>query len=327
MIDMARKANFFLIGAAKAGTTSIDRLLRGHPEVYLSPIKEPCHFCPDVNALIRAEAARQVTIKLDKYLDAGCPEIVHQHLVDRPEDYARLFAAAPVTAKILGDCSTFYMVSSDAPEHVHAYNPEAKIVAILRNPVDRIRSHYEMDRRIGLERRNLEECLQQEIGLGPRAHYGNSRYYLGACDYVRQIERWRNIFGAKQVLVLDFAELVSCPDLIKARLFLFLGLSAQDGAGGIVQTNAFGKFPRLAWLDHWLYRSGLQRKLKILLKTKFPPRVFEFLKNVYLGTAEGEVATESGWKNLKEVTERVEGYKDLVGKKNCGADGEAQCRR
>jgi hypothetical protein len=313
MTNQARKVNFFLIGAAKAGTTSIDRFLRSLPEVFLSPIKEPCHFCPDINEQIRAEAARQSTIRLDKYLDAGCPEIVHQHIVERPEDYAQLFAAAPEDTKILGECSTFYLVSADAPSLVHSYNPDAKIVAILRDPSERIRSHYEMDRRIGLERRDLIECIQEEVQLGDAANYGNCRFYLGASNYLPHIMRWIEIFGRENVLILDFADLSQSPEFIQNRLIGFLGVSAHNSLSGIEKINDGRRSPRLGLLDHLLYRLGLQRWLKIIIKASLPKAVVRVLARAYFGVNPSTGASlNQSWMALPQVEFLSVSYKKLI---------------
>src|SRR5512133_4056816 len=80
------RANFFLIGAPKAGTTSVDRVLREHPDVFLSPIKEPCHFCPDVNVQIAPVLKRPDRIDLADYLASTQREIVHMCHVASPAD-------------------------------------------------------------------------------------------------------------------------------------------------------------------------------------------------------------------------------------------------
>lgn len=306
-----RKANFFLIGAAKAGTTSLDRLLRQHPQVFLSPIKEPCHFCPDINAQIRAEAARQAAIRLDAYLDAGCPEIVHQHLVERPEDYARLFAAAPSAATVLGECTTFYLISREAPALVHAYDPDAHIVAILRDPVARIRSHYAMDKRTGLERRGLDECLREEISLGAMAHNGNSRLYLATSDYAGQINRWRAVFHAGQMLVIDFLALVEQTDATLDRLWRFLGIAPPAAAPALGRENAGDVKARFGALDRALYRLGLKERLRQVARRILPRDLRVMLKWVYL-VQEPTEPTHEAWQDWPEVKALVARYHALV---------------
>ena len=158
------RANCFVIGAPKAGTTSIDRLLRGHPDVFLSPIKEPSHFCPDVAAQLAPSFRKKRQLDVAAYLDSSRP-VTGLAWVGPPEDYARLFEGA-AGHKVIGECSTFYMSSAAAPELVHRYNPDARIVAALRRPQHRIRSHYEMGRCHGSVTRPLLELVEEELALG-----------------------------------------------------------------------------------------------------------------------------------------------------------------
>jgi hypothetical protein len=88
------KATFFLVGAPKAGTTSVDRVLRRHEDVFLSPIKEPCHFCSDINAQIAQSLNRKDRIDLRSYLASPTREIVHLAHVASADDYARLYEGA-----------------------------------------------------------------------------------------------------------------------------------------------------------------------------------------------------------------------------------------
>src|SRR6478672_5580804 len=88
------RANFFLVGAPKAGTTSLDRLLRSHPDVFLSPIKEPCHFCPDVTAQLRHQLNARAGFDLPGYLASPDKAVIHFQPVASPEHYARLFDGA-----------------------------------------------------------------------------------------------------------------------------------------------------------------------------------------------------------------------------------------
>src|SRR6478735_11522960 len=116
------KANFFLVGAPKAGTTSVDRLLRSHPDVFVSPIKEPCHFCVDVNAQLQPSLKAKAGIDLASYLSAPARPVVHMRHVQSPEDYSRLFEGA-AGHKVIGECSTYYLSSAVAAREIHAYNP------------------------------------------------------------------------------------------------------------------------------------------------------------------------------------------------------------
>src|SRR6476620_8210583 len=98
-----RKANFFLVGAPKAGTTSVDRLLRDHPDVFLSPIKEPCYFCPDVREQLAKKWPTRKPLNIQEYLASPDREVIHMYPVAREDDYARLFADAG-GRRIVGEC-------------------------------------------------------------------------------------------------------------------------------------------------------------------------------------------------------------------------------
>ena len=104
------KPNFFIVGAAKCGTTALYVYLRDHPRVFLSPVKEPRYFAEDMPNLMNRVAAR--------------------------DDYLRLFKGANDRHIAVGEASPQYLYSAVAPAKIRAFNPDARIIAMLRNPVD-----------------------------------------------------------------------------------------------------------------------------------------------------------------------------------------------
>ena len=322
MIENSRKANFFLIGAPKAGTTSIDRLLRKHPQVYLSPIKEPCHFCSDINDQIRAESGRQASINLATYLDAGCPKIVHQHLVERPEDYAKLFSEAQESDTLIGECSTYYLSSKVAPKALYAYNPDAKIVAIIRDPISRIHSHYNMDLRTGLKSGDLASHVRQEILLGPLANYSSCRNYLDACRYTEQIERWKTTFGVNRVLVLIFEELIRDPDVVLDQLYNFLGLDPKNAIKELSVENSGGVQSRFGWVDRNLYNLGLKPLLQRAVKLMLTEAGRETFKRLYFKNVDTSTGSEdTTWQLFREVAKLQAEFSTLVEKYSLSSNG------
>jgi hypothetical protein len=109
-----RTPDFFIIGAAKSGTTSLYEYLRGHPEIFISPRKSPRYFAPDLAT-------------------AGVAKNLH-HGADR-EAYLALFREAR-DEKRVGEASVRYIYSTEAPRLIHDFEPAARIVAMLRSPVD-----------------------------------------------------------------------------------------------------------------------------------------------------------------------------------------------
>ena len=271
------RANFFLVGAPKAGTTSVDRLLREHADVFLSPIKEPCHFCPDVNAQLasRHDPSR---LDLDAYLDAPERPIVHLYPVSAPDRYARLFDGA-AGRRIVGECSTYYLSSAVAAERIHAYNPAAKILVLTREPVARIRSHYVMDRTLGLASRPLPELVEEELGLGARANWGNCRYYVGASRYGVQIAEYTARFPAGNVCVLSFERLVAEPERELRRLFAFLGI--QPPAQLALPRENGARAARFEWLHSGLRESGIKPMLRGLWDRSAGTRFGRLARSMY----------------------------------------------
>jgi hypothetical protein len=274
------KANFFLVGAPKAGTTSVDRLLRQHPEVMLSPIKEPCHFCADVNAqLVRGQGHEKCRMDLSSYLASREREVVHLRQVSSPEDYQRLFDGAH-GRKIVGECSTYYLSSTVAAERIHSYNPDAKILVLIRNPLDRIRSHYVMDRSLGLASRPLVELVEEELALGDDAHWGNCRYYVGASRYTQQLERYRRLFAPGNICVLAFEKLIAEPDVELRRMFHFLDIAPPADPLKLPLENKSRpvRFPRL---HDSLRKSGLKPAIAGVLKNTMSMKLGQAARSIY----------------------------------------------
>lgn len=263
-----RTANFFLVGAPKAGTTSIARLLGGHPDVFLSPIKEPCHFCTDVRGQLAPAFERQRHMDLAVYLDAPVRAPVHFHLVHSPADYARLYEGAGARARV-GECSTHYLSSRDAPRNLQAYAPDARIVVMLRDPLQRIRSHYAMERSQGKTLRPLLQLVDEERALGAAAHWGNSHYYLGASRYLPQLQRYLEHFPAEQVCVLSFEALLADPPAVLRRLLAFLDLPAPAEPPELPSANR-AKAPRFPLANRLLRASGLRPWVGRMLRQHLP---------------------------------------------------------
>lgn len=118
--------NFLIIGTAKAGTTSLHGYLKQHPQIYMSPAKEPKFFAFEGEKLDFREPG-----------DAKEPESI----VTNIEAYRALFREVADEVAI-GEASTVYLYSSKAPERIKYYIPNVKIITILRDPVERAYSNF-----------------------------------------------------------------------------------------------------------------------------------------------------------------------------------------
>lgn len=216
------KPNFFIVGAAKAGTTALYAMLSEHPEVYMCPIKEPHHFASE----IRSEKLRPILRKryaltnIARYIERGMPYPLHSLLVQDRKDYEDLFRYSG-EALAVGEASPSYLHSPVAAAQIHAYNPGARIVVILREPVSRLQSHYLMEKRMGMTNESLSNAIQHDQQIKDRT-WGSAALYTELGCYSDDLKRYMDIFPPEQILVLWFEQLVEDPNAVYQQLCNFL---------------------------------------------------------------------------------------------------------
>lgn len=205
--------DFFIMGAPKAGTTALHAALSAHPELFLSRIKEPKYFLCD---------------------DAPPPRSAHRGPGDahsrrewvwRRDEYLRLFDEAPV-GTLRGESTPFYLASHAAQTRIRESVPEARLIAVLRDPVDRAYSNWMHLRSDGLEPEPdflaalAAEPARAAAGWAPFWHY------RGLGMYGAQLAQLLELFPRDQVHVLRYRELVDTPAEALAAVCDFLGVSA-----------------------------------------------------------------------------------------------------
>ena len=193
--------NFFLVGAAKAGTTSIYAYLSEHPQVFFPSIKEPHFFtqvrpAPELRFLIEAISNRS--------------------------EYLRLYACA-AGHEVIGDASPSYLWHPEVPQRIRAKVPHAKIGIILRDPVERAYSHYLMDYREGAQSRPFYEALLEDMRR-PDKGWGVSFLYYELGLYAAQVQRYLDTFKAEQVRVFMFEDFRRDARGVLRELTSFLGV-------------------------------------------------------------------------------------------------------
>jgi hypothetical protein len=208
-----RWPNLFLVGAAKAGTTSVYEALARHPAIYMSPVKEPHYF-----SRIEPSAERR-------------PFFPH---VRDEAAYLALFDGAADDA-ILGEASTSYLWEKRTAARIKEVAPEATILIMLRDPVKRAYSQYWNDVREGLERRAFLDALREERQAGPRA-WGVNSLYIDCGMYADQVERYLDAFDDR-VHVSFFEDFVRDPAGVIADIHSFLGLERADADAGSTRMN------------------------------------------------------------------------------------------
>ena len=127
--------------------------------------------------------------------------------ISKRETYLELFAKAPSGA-IAGEASTSYLWNPQAAYRIHEANPEAKILVILRDPIDRAYSHYLMAIREGWQDLPFLEALKADARITEQG-FGNSRLYVPMGLYHQQVKRYLDIFDKSNVMILTFDRFVN----------------------------------------------------------------------------------------------------------------------
>jgi hypothetical protein len=219
---VSRTPNLFIVGAPKSGTTSLYEYLKGHPQVFMSAVKEPCYFATD---LAFDRSGNFLVYERDAAL------------------YQELFADAG-DAQLVGEGSTRYLYSHSAPALIHRASPDARIIAMLRNPVDMIQSLHAHKLAGGTEDlASLEEALDAEAdrAAGRRLpEFSNPKLatYRDRARYGEQLPRWFDEFGRDRVRVIIFEDMVrDTPGEFRA-LLEFLGVDPTYAPESFMAHNA-----------------------------------------------------------------------------------------
>jgi hypothetical protein len=183
-----RLPDHLIIGAAKAGSTSLARWLDAHPDVFVPPAKE-LHF-----------------FDRDLHWDRG------------PGWYAENFADAGDAASV-GEATPSYLASLEAPKRIASVVPDVRLIAVLRNPVDRAYSHYWHARDWGGEKASFATVVESSL-QGDESPRG----YLRSGYYLQQLLRYEELFDRAGMLVLRFEDLTADPAATFRRVCGFLGV-------------------------------------------------------------------------------------------------------
>ena len=202
--------NFFIVGAQKAGTTSLYHYLNQHPQVYMSPIKEPFFFDHEIDS--RGEIVQR--------------EFGGHHQPPRfsnLKEYRALFRGVKDEAAI-GEATPLYIYAPGAAERIRTHVPEARSIALLRNPADRAYSAFLYALRIGAEPlTDFAQALREE----PRRIDNGWHYvfhYRTRGLYYEQLKRYYELFNKERIGVWLYEDLKDEPAKVSQSAFRFLGI-------------------------------------------------------------------------------------------------------
>ncbi len=182
--------NFFIVGAPRAGTTSLYEYLKKIPGVYMSPEKEP-HFFAKV--------------------------LPDQFRIGDKKSYLKLFEEVK-NEKIIGEASTTYLRTRETPTLIHNKIPHAKIIISLREPIEQFVSSYFFN----LHQRATKKSLHEVILARTVDKSGNPINQINGYSF--QVKRYLNIFGENQVKIIIFEEFIADPKKTLTKILKFLDI-------------------------------------------------------------------------------------------------------
>ncbi len=267
------RPNTFLIGSMKSGTSYLSGLLAAHPSVFMSSPREPCHFVDPrpLRGMWRYAWEQGYWRSIERYLS--------------------LFAQAH-PAKVIAEGSTVYAQAprfAGVPERILDFNPDAKFIYIIRDPVERTISHYWHCVRWWGERRSILSAIRKDP------------HYTDVSDYARQLGEYLKHVSRSRIYVLTLETLVGDPFEL-SRLFSWLGVDPAftpdfNGVSTNSAPDVVEQVRGRGWLEavrqsrsyHWMYsvvprplrRFGVQLALRSVRPAEVPlAQVREYLRPI-----------------------------------------------
>jgi hypothetical protein len=243
-----KRPNFFIVGAAKSGTTALYHYLKQHPDIFMSEVKEPHFFGTDL--------VRPLSIRDER-------------------EYLSLFSKAG-NAKRVGEASAGYLLSNRAALEIKEFCPSARIIIMLRNPVDMIYSGHSELVYGGVEdildfeaALNAEEDRKRGLRVPVASHFPVEAFlYREVGRYSDKVKRYLDVFGREGVLIIIFDDFISDTPRVYRETCEFLGVSSQfEPRFEIINPN---KIARSKTLGNFLNNPSLRRLARASLP--FPAR-------------------------------------------------------
>ncbi len=301
--------NFFIIGAAKAGTTSLYHYLRVHPDVFLSPVKEPNYFSTDIKPELFCNTYKKNTfLDLEKYFQQKPLHDLQLAFIRKPEHYKKLFKGV-TTEKAIGEASTSYLYSKIAANNIKSHHPDSKIIAILRNPAERAVSHYYTALRYGHTNLPLRKAIEADMKKKKKG-WGISELFIELGMYYEQLKRYYDLYPKDNILTLLFDELTADPNDTLAKCHRFLNIHPTS-ISQFPQHNK-AETPRFKNLNKMVTNSGI----KTLLKRYMPKTFVEKMKNSFFidGSSDNLISHED-YDFLKKIYQKdIQATSQLINK-------------
>ncbi len=282
--------NFLIVGVQKAGTTSIYNYLQEHPQVYMSLVKE--------------------TNFLEKDWEKMPPEQQNKNGIVTLEKYSELFAN--VKAEIaIGEASPNYLFHYESSAaRIKKYVPDAKLIVVLRNPVERAYSDHLMHRRDAIGYRSLSEQIK---------HSSHKSFVLLKGFYYVPLKYYFDRFGQEQVKVFFYDDLCENPQNFMRSMYQYLGVD-DNFLPNTARKAQVAKIPKNKTINNLLNRKNILRNtaaniLKKVMPVESRQKLRDRLINLNSKSKQAEpLSTEERQQLIELYREDILQLQDLLGR-------------
>ena len=271
--------NLFLIAAPRAGSTQLSRWLDSHTDISLPKIKEPNHFSAHEFDPVEVRKSYLNDVDPARFIARDQPVTMQFAVFRDPVHYEALFA--PLKTRYRLDASTSYLSCPEAPALIHTAHPDARLIMLTRDPLNRALSHYHLARRTGRTRAPLAAELANEVAARTPL---SARYLLRPSRQNEAVACYRAVFPQSQLLELTFEQMIADPTATLERIAAWLRINPKGFDLTTLARNESAA-PRLPVLNAALHKSGLKTALRAALPHGFKQR----LKPLWFGAPLPEI--------------------------------------
>ncbi|MFB6226472.1 MAG: sulfotransferase [Candidatus Paceibacteria bacterium] len=266
-----KEPKFFIIGHPRSGTTSLYEMLKKHPNVFMPEDKEPHFFCKDVN--------QKISLK---------------------KEYLELFSNAR-GEKAIGEATADYLRSSVSAREIKKFSPNAKIIMILREPVELLRALYQ---------KNIEAGKESISSISEKIF---DQDYIEITEYSKQIRRYLDNFPKENIKIIIYDDYKNHNKKTLKGIFEFLGVDKNFvPKKETINNSRFNRFGKL----NLILKSQTSVKIRKFLRDSLPKTIIRPLQEIYRNAIYKKGKIEIPEKTKKELKKKlkpeVEKINDLL---------------
>ena len=272
--------DFFVIGVARGGTTSLYNYLQQHPDVFLPKVKE-CNYFSEVESFDK-----------EVYLLPEEGKEYHMKIIQSETVYSNLFSEAK-PGQLKGEVSPSYMWDTNSAKRIYEHNKEAKLIVSLRNPIERAHSHYLMHYHTGYDKApSFEDALKAK----KNDIWGGGNLYQEMGLYYEQLKAYYGLFDKSNIKIIISEDWTQQNGEALKDIYAFLRLEAYDEYQEEAAFNSAKQLKNKGLLD-FLRSERIKRSLKWFLPEKTKDRIKEQL---FYKEAEKQALDANTYNSLKE---------------------------